>query len=375
MPCRLQEILAGLSFDDMRIPVFSLVVLLVLPFSPAASARDTSGVACERSAAQLFQEVAPAVVSISGMSIDPFDQRERVKWAIGTGVIVDSEGLVLTNAHLVLDLDEVYVSMGGERVAAAEVAGVDSILDLAVLRIQGTGGGLPVATLGDSDALQVGEAVVAIGNPMGFEKTLSRGIISGLNRTLPIRPMSWLVPYIQTDAALSTGNSGGPLVNRCGEVIGINSSILENAENIGFAVPINIAKGVIPELVEHGRVIRPWHGINGRMLDFTLVMLLNFPLVPGFLIETIEPGSAADKAGLVAGSLPLQIGQQEFLLGGDVITRVNGQALSSLGVLMDIANSLEVGDTVEVEYFREGELATVQVTLPERPSLPGDLRD
>ena len=187
--------------------------------------------------------------------------------------------------------------------------------------------------------------------------------------------MSWLVPYIQTDAALSTGSSGGPLVNRCGEVIAINGSVLGDAENIGFALPINVAKGVIPELVEHGRVIRPWHGIDGRMLDFTLIMLLNFPMAPGFLIETIEPGSAADKAGLVAGSLPLQIGQQEFLLGGDVITRINGEALTSLDVLMRIAGSLEVGDSVEVEYFREGKLATMQITLPERPAQPDDIPD
>jgi putative serine protease PepD len=232
-----------------------------------------------------------------------------------------------------------------------------------------------VARLGNSDDLQVGEEVLAIGNSMGLEKTLSRGIISGLNRNMPIRPMNWLVPYIQTDAALSTGNSGGPLLNRCGEVIGINSSVLGDAENIGFAVPINIARDVIPELLEHGRVIRPWHGINGRMLDFTLVMLLNFPLMPGFLIETIEPGSAADQAGLVAGSLPLQIGQQEFLLGGDVITKINGEQLTSLAVLMRIANAFEVGDTVEVEYFRDGELATIEVTLPERPRMPGDMPD
>jgi S1-C subfamily serine protease len=293
---------------------------------------------------------------------------------VGSGIIVEGGGLILTNAHIVQELDEVYVTLGDGGVAPAEVVGMDSILDLAVLSVPG-GAGLPVAKLGDSDDLQIGEEVLAIGNPMGLEKSLSRGIISALGRTLPVRPMSWLVPYIQTDAALSTGNSGGPLINRCGEVIGINSSMLQDAENIGFAMPVNIARKVIPELVEHGRIIRPWHGIDGRMLDFTLVMLLRFPMVPGFLIETIEPGSAADKAGLVAGALPLTIGQQEFLLGGDVITKINGEALSSLEVLMRIANSLEVGDTVEVEYFREGELATIEITLPERPAQPGDIPD
>ena len=310
------------------------------------------------------------------MAINPFDPRERVSWAVGSGIIVDSEGLILTNAHLVQELDEVYVSLGDNWVVPAEVVGMDSILDLAVLRVpDGARDGLPVAKLGDSDGLQVGEEVLAIGNPMGLEKSMSRGIVSALNLTPPVRPMSWLVPYIQTDAALSTGNSGGPLVNRCGEVIGINSSMLQDAENIGFAMPVNIVRMVIPELVEHGQVIRPWHGTDGRMLDFTLAMLLNFPMVPGFLIEAIEPGSAADKAGLVPGSLPLKIGQQEFQLGGDVMTRINGEAPTSVAVLLRIANALEVGDAVKVEYFREGELSTLEVTLPERPAQPGDIPD
>jgi S1-C subfamily serine protease len=364
-----------MSFTRSMIPVFCVLVLLALPAIAGNPAAVTGAVSCDSTPIELYREVSPSVVSISGMSVDPFHQRERVKWAVGSGVVVDQGGLVLTNAHLVLELDEIYVATDRGRVMSAELVGADSILDLALIRLEGTGVDLKVARLGDSDTLQVGEDVLAIGNSMGLEKTLSRGIISGLNRTLPIGPMSWLVPYIQTDAALSSGNSGGPLINHCGEVIGINSSVLGDAENIGFAVPVNIAKDAIPELLEHGRILRPWHGINGRMLDISLVMLLNFPLVPGFLVETIEPGSAADEAGLVAGSLPLQIGQQEFLLGGDVITRINGEALSGLVVLMRLANSLQVGDTVEVEYFRAGELHTIDITLPERPALPGDLPD
>ena len=367
----------GEVFPDknMKKSVCCLVIYLALSLSAAAHARALSAQSCNRTAVEIIQEVLPTVVSVAGMSVDPFDARERVKWIIASGLVVGSEGLILTNAHTVLKLDEVYITLSGDTVIAAEVIGMDTILDLAVLKTQGTHADLPVADLGDSDALQVGEDVIAIGNSMGLEKTVSRGIISGLNRTLPIRPMNWEVPYIQTDAALSSGNSGGPLVNRCGEVIGINSSILEAGENIGFTIPINIAKKVIPELIEHGRIIRPWHGINGRMLDFPLIMLLNLPLVPGFLIETIEPGSAADEAGLVSGSLPVTIGQQEFLLGGDIITRVNGEKLTGMNILMRIADSLEVGDTVSVEYYREGELNTIQVTLPERPLLPRDLPD
>lgn len=364
-----------MAFNNMKNSASYIAIFLALSLSVVVHARDVSSESCEKTTVDLIRDVLPTVVSVTGMSVDPFNIQERVKWVIGSGLVVDDEGLVLTNAHTVLELDEVYITLSGGAIKPAEVLGSDPILDLAVLKITGLHGDLRAARLGDSDTLQVGEDVIAIGNSMGLEKTVSRGIISGLNRTLPIRPMNWEVPYIQTDAALSTGNSGGPLVNRCGEVIGINSKVLETGENIGFAIPINIAKNVIPELVEHGRVIRPWHGINGRMLDFTLIMLLNFPLVPGFLIETIEPGSAADKAGLVPGSLPVTIGLQEFLLGGDIITEVNGEKLTGLDVLMRIANSLKVGDTVSVEYYRAGELNTIQVTLPERPLLPKDLPD
>ena len=307
------------------------------------------------------------------MAIDPFKIQDRVKWAIGSGVIIDDEGHVLTNSHVVLGLSEVAIALEKDQMVTAEVLGVDPILDLAVVKMNGLPGNLAVARMGDSDALDVGEDAIAIGNSMGLEKTVSLGIISGLNRTLPNGPMSWLVPYIQTDAALSQGNSGGPLINRCGEVIGINTAILKEAENIGFAVPINIAKRILPEIIEHGRVIRPWHGINGKMLDFSLVMLINYPLQPGFMIETIEPGSAADNAGLRAGTLPLKIGQQEFLLGGDIITKVNEESLISMEVIMRIVNSLKVGDRVKLEYLREGKKKTVEVVLPERPLLPEDI--
>ncbi|MDH3899953.1 MAG: trypsin-like peptidase domain-containing protein [Gammaproteobacteria bacterium] len=356
----------------MKIFAYSILVFITISISTGIHAREEPAVLCEKTTIELFNILSPAVVFILGMSIDPYEEQDRVKWAIGSGVLIDEKGHILTNSHVVLELDEVSIALEQDKVVTAEVLGADPILDLAVIKIAGSPDNISVAKMGDSDALQIGEDVIAIGNPMGFEKTVSKGIITGLNRTLPSGPMSWLVPYIQTDAALSPGNSGGPLVNRCGEVIGINSATLEEGENIGFAVPINLAKHALPELIEHGRVRRPWHGINGKMLDFSLVMLINYPLRPGFLIETIEPDSAADQAGLHAGVLPLQIGMQEYILGGDIITKVNGESITSAGVLLRIVNSLKVGDTVEVEYFREGEINTIKVTLPERPLLPGD---
>jgi S1-C subfamily serine protease len=185
--------------------------------------------------------------------------------------------------------------------------------------------------------------------------------------------MSWLTPFMQTDAALNPGNSGGPLVDRCGEVVGISTlSSGQKAQNLNFAVPIDTARDIISQLLEHGRVIRAWHGINGKLVPAILQLALG--VQPGFLIETIEPGSPAEKLGLRGGSLPLVFGTQEVLLGGDVITKVNGEALSSMDAVTRIARSLKVGDKLTLEYWRAGQLKTATVVLPERPMLPGDFR-
>jgi S1-C subfamily serine protease len=227
--------------------------------------------------------------------------------------------------------------------------------------------------LGDSDAVRIGEEVVAIGNPLGLEQTLTRGVVSGVNRILPESPMSMMLPLIQTDAPINPGNSGGPLLNRCGEVIGINASILAEAQNIGFAVPINIAKQVIPEMVERGRVIRPWFGISGKLIKKELMEIINIPLVDGFLVETIEPESPARQAGLHGGGLPITIAEMEFLLGGDIITEINGQSLDEPDKFVKLIRSLKVGDKVRLTLYREKKTEKVEFSLPERPILPSDL--
>jgi serine protease Do len=186
--------------------------------------------------------------------------------------------------------------------------------------------------------------------------------------------MSLMLPLIQTDAPINPGNSGGPLLNRCGEVIGINTSILAEAQNIGFAVPINIAKRVIPELVDRGRVTRPWFGISGKLVKKELMEIINMSLVDGFLVETIEPGSPVHQAGVHEGGLPITIAEMEFLLGGDIITDINGQSLDEPEKFMNSVRSLRVGDKVSLTLYHEGKTRKVEFILPERPILPGDLR-
>ncbi len=181
-----------------------------------------------------------------------------------------------------------------------------------------------------------------------------------------------MAPFIQTDAAINPGNSGGPLVDSCGEVVGINALYAEDVQNINFAIPIDLVRELVPELLKKGRVVRAWHGINGRIVPMQLVYTLG--LVPGFLVETVEPGSPAEKIELQGGTLPIKIGMEEYLLGGDIITKVNGEEIRDIETVARIARSLEVGDTVHLEYWREGKTLTVEVVLPERPTLPGDVR-
>jgi S1-C subfamily serine protease len=329
---------------------------------------------CTESIPELYQRVSPSVVFIAAVTIDPYKITNRVSSVIGSGFIISNDGLVLTNSHVVFERQVISVTLDNGQRAQAKLLGADPILDLAVLRIPAPPEGHPKATLGDSDAVRIGEEVVAIGNPLGLEQTLTRGVVSGVNRILPESPMSMMLPLIQTDAPINPGNSGGPLLNRCGEVIGINTSILAEAQNIGFAVPINIAKQVIPEMVDRGRVIRPWFGISGKLIKKELMEIINIPLVDGFLVETIEPESPAQQAGLHGGRLPITIAEMEFLLGGDIITEINGQPLDEHDKFVKLIRSLNVGDKVRLTLYRDKKTEKVEFSLPERPLLPSDLR-
>ena len=322
---------------------------------------------------ELFKQVSPSVVFISTVTIDPFRVTNRVGSSIGSGFIINEDGLVLTNSHVVFGSRAISVTLDNGESAPAQLLGADPILDIAVLRTPSLPKGYPIATLGDSDTIEVGEEVVAIGNPLGLEQTITRGIISGINRILPSSPMSMTIPLIQTDTAINPGNSGGPLLNLSGEVIGINTATLIGVENIGFAIPINIAKQVVPQLVKHGRVIRPWLGTAGKLVSKELGGILNIPMVDGFLVETIEPGSPAEKAGVQGGVLPIRIAGEELLLGGDIITAANDQPLNESENYIKFVQSLKIGDKVRLNLYREGKLRIVEFCLVERPILPGDL--
>jgi S1-C subfamily serine protease len=198
-------------------------------------------------------------------------------------------------------------------------------------------------------------------------------VVSAINRVLPNTPLSLREPLIQTDTPINPGNSGGPLLNRCGEVIGITTAIMPDAQSIGFAIPIDLVKAALPLLITHGRIIRPWLGVQGHLIGRPLRELLRIPLTDGLLIEIVEPGSPAETAELRGGQIDLTIDGQAVLVGGDIITAVNGKAVDTPEKLAEAMRDLTVGATLELTVFREGQTREVRCVLPERPILPGDI--
>ncbi len=329
---------------------------------------------CSELIPDLFDRVSPAIVSIAATSINPYQLSERVEHITGSGIIIDPSGLVLTNSHVAFDRQSITVTLDDGTSLPATLVGADPIFDLAVLRLsKPPAGRVPAARLGDSDRVRVGEEVLAIGNPLGLDQTLTRGIVSGINRILPETPMSRHEPLIQTDTPINPGSSGGALLNRCGEVIGITTAILSDARSIGFAIPINLVKAAVPSLIARGHVVRPWIGFHGQLVPETLRALLQIPLVEGLLVEVIEPGSPAERAGLRGGDLELVVAGREFLVGGDIVRSVNGRQIDSPETLFEAMRGLAVGQTVTLRVFRDGKDRVVEYALPERPLLPGDI--
>ncbi|MDA3788190.1 MAG: trypsin-like peptidase domain-containing protein [Desulfobacula sp.] len=349
--------------------IFSLMLLAAIVVNPAAA----NSVNCNEPASKIFNRAAQSVVLITAVSLNPFSLQNRISVSMGSGFIIRKDGLILTNSHVVFGKQAISVSMADNQVFQARLIGADPIMDLAVLKID-TENALPELSLVVDKLPDVGDDVLAVGNPMGFERTLTRGIVSGVDRVLPISPMSMTIPMIQTDAAINPGNSGGPLLNMCGGVVGINTSVLLDAENMGFALPATIVNEVLPQLLKNGRIIRPWIGIRGQLIKKEeLGSIFNFNLKSGFLVEMVETGSPAEKEGLLGGSLPIKIAGEDFLFGGDIITAINKKSLNQQEVYVEFLQNLKVGDTVDLTIFRENQTKKISLVVKDRPLLPWDL--
>ncbi|HUJ85952.1 MAG TPA: trypsin-like peptidase domain-containing protein [Burkholderiales bacterium] len=357
--------MSGLLAKRLR----ALAALALLPAASVLAAAD-----CNRSIAELYVAESPAVVLITALTINPYRTEDRIQIVTGSGFIIDARGLVMTNSHVVFGAQSLSVTLDDGTAVPAKLLGADPIFDLATLQIPAPAHGkLPVLEFGDSDRLRPGDPVVAIGNPLGFDQTVTSGIVSGMNRILPERPRLLTWPMIQTDAAINPGNSGGPLLDRCGKVIGVTTEILGNAQNIGFAIPSNLARSAVGDLVGKGRVIRPWLGVDGGLIDPALKRFLRLPPVEGFLVEAVEPNSPADLAGIAGGSVPVKIGLRSMILGGDVIVSINDIALKDEQSLQRALEAIRIGKRVRLTVYRDGKTRTAELEITERPLQPGDV--
>ena len=324
--------------------------------------------------AKLAENLKPAVVNISTTKVikggpvvkgrpSPFEGKDpsRDFWekffggevprefetkSLGSGVIINKEGYILTNNHVVEDAKEITVTLQSEKDYPAAVVGRDSKTDLALIKIDAKEG-LPVAPLGDSDRLKVGEWVMAIGNPFGLSETVTAGIVSAKGRVIGAGPYD---DFIQTDASINPGNSGGPLFNFWGEVIGINTAIVATGQGIGFAIPINMAKEILPQLKEKGRVTRGWLGVGIQIMTSQLAKSFGLEEKKGVLVSQVFKESPAERAGIKQG---------------DIILEFDGKEIQEVGGLSRTVASTPVGKPVEVKIFREGKDLTLQAVVAE----------
>jgi S1-C subfamily serine protease len=293
--------------------------------------------------------------------------------ATGSGFLIDTEGHVVTNSHVVEGADQVEVKLGSSETSYdAEVVGNDPATDVALLKVDAPTDSLHPLSLGDSSKIEVGDPVVAIGNPFGLDRTVTSGIVSALQRQIQAPNGFSISHVIQTDAAINPGNSGGPLIDASGSVIGINSQIQTGGTSsgnvgIGFAVPINTAREVVREIEANGEVKHAYLGISGGSITPDLAKALKLPVDSGVLINEVVKGGPADEAGLKGGDTSATIEGANLRLGGDVITEVEGEAVSGMEEVINAVNAASPGDEMELTVDRDGEVKKVTVTLGVRP--------
>jgi 2-alkenal reductase len=349
----------------------------------------------ERLLINLYERVNPSVVSIQAVQTlegfqhpalpegvptpelpgEPFQQTGE-----GSGFVVDTHGHIVTNNHVVADTTALRVTFFDGTTVPATIVGTDPDSDLAVIHVDVPPESLRPIMWGDSDQVRVGQRAVAIGNPFGYENTLTSGIISGLSRSLPssTNPQYRIPEIIQTDAAINPGNSGGPLLNSQGEVIGVTSAIVPNFNQlgersflgVGFAIPSNMAQHVVPALIEKGEYAHPWIGFSGMDVLPEIAAEMNLPEAKGALVENVLPDSPAEQAGLRGGSRNVQFESigRPVTVGGDVIIRIDDQEVRRFDDVLSYLTRREVGQKVDLTIIRDGETTTVTVTLGRRPS-------
>jgi S1-C subfamily serine protease len=329
---------------------------------------------------EIYERSAPGVVQINATSnstsaTDPFGGGTPGQQALGSGFVIDKAGHIVTNYHVVEGADKVTVSFSNRDTVRADVVGTDPSTDLAVLSVDTSASALRPLPLGDSDKVVVGDAVVAIGNPFGLDRTATSGIVSALQRLITAPNRFTIDHVIQTDAPINHGNSGGPLLDAHGKVIGVNTQIetggvASGNVGIGFAVPANTVKEVVAQILRSGRVDHAYLGISGHALTQDLADTYNLATKAGVLVESVTKGSGADKSGLRSGKTNVVVAGETYVLGGDIIVLADGKQIASIEQLRDVIAAHKPGDKIELEVYRASKKTSVTVTLGRQPLSP-----
>src|ERR1039457_4000670 len=337
---------------------------------PATLPADEGPITLDATEAQnvrIYKQASPAVANIVTRAVqyDFFFNPVPVEGA-GSGFVIDAAGHILTNYHVVQGAETIEVTLGDQSRDKAKYLGAGTRNDIALSQIAPKGRKIATLPLGDSRNLLVGQRVLAIGNPFGFQSTLTTGVVSSLGRTVQTSQTTVIDGAIQTDAAINQGNSGGPLLNSHGEVIGINSAIYTlsgTTAGIGFAIPIGTARQIAQDLITEGRVRRATMGVEARVISPPVAEALKLPVQEGLLIERVTPGGPAEHAGLHGGDRTAILDMRRILLGGDVLTGIDGRPITGQMDLNLALNRKRPGDTVKVEFYRGGQRTEAQVTL------------
>jgi S1-C subfamily serine protease len=329
-----------------------------LPAAPPPEALSAE----ENELVGLYERVGAGVVSISVATARG--------GGAGSGFIVDTDGHIVTNDHVVAGAQEVIVTFSNGLQARAEVLGTDEYSDLAVIRVEELPEGVVALEMADSGQVRVGQQTIAIGNPFGLQSTLTTGIVSAVGRSIPSLAANFQIPLaIQTDAAINPGNSGGPLLNSTGQVIGVNSQIQTTTgtnAGIGFAVPSNIVRRVVPMLIQQGRYDWPYLGVSGLTIDLAIAETLGLPVRQGAYVTQVISGGPADRAGLRGAETQIR-GDLQVPVGGDIIIAANGEQIRNWDELLSVVAFQQAGDTMELTVLRDGREARVPVQLGSRP--------
>ncbi len=356
-------------------PQVIVVVATPTPGAPGVAADAQTGFEAEEARrVAIYENIAPAVVNITTQIVrDDFFWGSMPEEGSGSGFLWDDQGHVVTNYHVIEGAQEISVSFGDDVNLAATVVGTDPQNDLAVLKVEGAPTSARPLEAGSSADLRVGQTVLAIGNPFGqFDRTMTEGIISALNRTIQTEDKV-LRGVIQTDAAINRGNSGGPLLDSRGRLIGVNTAIFSptgTSAGVGLAIPVDKVRRVAPELIANGRYPHPWLGLEelGYEISPALAQALDLPVSEGLLIARIYRGSPADEAGVETAQEEVILGNRRYLIGGDVLTAIDGRPLTTweqLNAYLD--EEARVGQTVTLDILRAGQPLQLQATLVDTP--------